>query len=468
MNTIQKSEKERGPAGGVFARFFRWRFCWRVMRRCLFVVACLATLTGLFYAVEDWRGKRAWEKCRRELEAKGEVLDWNAYIPAPVPDDQNIFKAPKMAEWFVKASFAEAFPGKDSKPDNAAAPFRLAPGQDAKNGPVLVAEVDVVPPGAPLPAGKADTVLRFDDTAAREQAAKLLRENLGPCARGVWGGVILARLPDQIKPVQLVLQADTVPTAQALAEFFPGSAVPYTTWNSSDPHDFQVVPAGTNTFQVSLKLSENTPADYLARSQSAVPDLDVLRQALERPRVRMDGDYEQPFVGPVAHFVRFRTVAQLLAQRAQCHLLLGQPEAAWHELKLARDLCRMLAQPPESKGTLLVPAMIDAAISGLYVAIIQDGLRLRVWREPQLAAMQQQLQDINLLLELRGAMNVERAACCHTIETTPRAELETLFSGGDKTKGLWDKLQNPRALFVALCPRGWLYQNMCALASAGT
>ena len=31
----------------------------------------------------------------------GEVLDWTAFIPAPVPDDQNIFKAPKMAEWFL-------------------------------------------------------------------------------------------------------------------------------------------------------------------------------------------------------------------------------------------------------------------------------------------------------------------------------------------------------------------------------
>ena len=51
------------------------------MRRWLFAVVCLATLIGLFYAVEDWRGKRAWEKCRRELEAKGAVLDWNAFIP---------------------------------------------------------------------------------------------------------------------------------------------------------------------------------------------------------------------------------------------------------------------------------------------------------------------------------------------------------------------------------------------------
>ena len=121
---------------------------WRVMRRWLFVVACLATLTGLFYAVEDWRGKRAWEKCRRELEAKGEVLDWNAYIPAPVPDEQNIFKAPKMAEWFVKGS-CELRGSSLGRADPSLAipkrPSALRRARSAKDGPVLVAEVEVVP-----------------------------------------------------------------------------------------------------------------------------------------------------------------------------------------------------------------------------------------------------------------------------------------------------------------------------------
>src|SRR5476651_859788 len=75
---------------------------WRIVRRILVGIAVLATLIALLYAEEDWRGKRAWENCKRELEAKGAVLDWNAYIPPPVPDDQNVFKAPKMTEWFVR------------------------------------------------------------------------------------------------------------------------------------------------------------------------------------------------------------------------------------------------------------------------------------------------------------------------------------------------------------------------------
>ena len=94
MSNEQNPKEENGPAAGVFTRFFRWLFSCRIMSRWLFALACLATLTGLFYAVENWRGKRAWEQCRRELEAKGAVLDWNAYIPAPVPDEQNFAMTP--------------------------------------------------------------------------------------------------------------------------------------------------------------------------------------------------------------------------------------------------------------------------------------------------------------------------------------------------------------------------------------
>jgi hypothetical protein len=420
------------------------------MRRWLFVLACLATLTGLFYAIENWRGKRAWEKCRREQEAKGDVLDWNAFIPAPVPDDQNVFKTPNIAEWFVKKSWTRALTGNLSQSGDTNAPFSTAPHQDKKARSTLVAEVDVIPPNAPLPSGKADGVLRFDDPAAREQAAKLLRESTGPCAEGATGYGLVARPLDQIKPVHLVLQADTIPTSQALDAFL----------SASFSH-FKVTPDGTNRFRVSFELRAYTAAEYLALSQPAVPDLDVLRNALKRPSVRMDGDYQRPFEGPIPNFVRLRTVAQMLSQRAQCYLLLGQPEAAWHELALVHDLCRMLNGKPASDCPTLVSAMIDVAITGLYTGIVQDGLRLRAWREPELAAIQKQLADIQLLPLVRASFNAERAATCRTFESYTRGELKKLFSFGDERHSLLDNLKDPMFLLITFAPRGWMYQNMC-------
>lgn len=74
-------------------RFFRWLFGWRMIRRYLFCLACLVTLVAVLYAVENWRGKHAWEKYKREWEAKGEVFDWKAFIPSTIPDDQNFATA---------------------------------------------------------------------------------------------------------------------------------------------------------------------------------------------------------------------------------------------------------------------------------------------------------------------------------------------------------------------------------------
>src|SRR5882724_5881974 len=59
---------------------------------CLFV---------LFYGVENWRGRRAWEQCKRNLAAQGAWPDESAHVPAAVPDEQNVFKASGMAEWFL-------------------------------------------------------------------------------------------------------------------------------------------------------------------------------------------------------------------------------------------------------------------------------------------------------------------------------------------------------------------------------
>ena len=69
-------------------------------RRCLFWLACLATLIALFYAEEDWRGKQAWESYKRQSKAQGLELDWQAYVPPAVPDDQNFAMTPPFAGLF--------------------------------------------------------------------------------------------------------------------------------------------------------------------------------------------------------------------------------------------------------------------------------------------------------------------------------------------------------------------------------
>ena len=80
-------------------------------------------------------------------------------------------------------------------------------------------------------------------------------------------------------------------------------------------------------------------------------DFDMIREALKRPYARMEGNYEQPVGMPTPDFVCIRSLAQILAQRAQCLLLLGQPERALAELTLVHDLSRLLEARPTAKPT---------------------------------------------------------------------------------------------------------------------
>lgn len=70
-------------------RLFAW-----LLRRKLLVLASIITLIALGYAVENWRGKRAWTQFRLAGEAQGERFDLAGMIPPPVPDDQNFFATP--------------------------------------------------------------------------------------------------------------------------------------------------------------------------------------------------------------------------------------------------------------------------------------------------------------------------------------------------------------------------------------
>ena len=83
-------------------KVFRWLFSWRVIKRCLIASACLAVLVTLFYAEENWRGRRAWDSFKREWEAKGESFDFASFVPPPVPDDQNFALTPIVASCYSR------------------------------------------------------------------------------------------------------------------------------------------------------------------------------------------------------------------------------------------------------------------------------------------------------------------------------------------------------------------------------
>ena len=159
----------------------------------------------------------------------------------------------------------------------------------------------------------------------------------------------------------------------------------------------------------------------------------MIQQALKRPYARIDGDYSRPYEVPIPNFITVRAVAQMLAQRAHCYLLLNQPEKALDELTLLDDSRHLLEGAPTGKPMTLVAAMINVAVTGLYADTIAEGFQRQAWREPQLAGLQKQLEQINLPLIAVQAFDSEPAATTHTLETISSAKLEEWFSSGGTT-----------------------------------
>ena len=412
----------------------------------------LATALAVFYTVENWRGKRAWEKCRRGLEAKGEVLDWAAYIPEPVPDEENFFKAPNMQEWFVRK------PASPSGHVPTSTAFSLPPGNP--HGDVGVLDLSVMPLDSLPDPRSSNIVLRLDDPAARQHAARLVRDVLGPSAFGSQNNLLLGKAVEEVRARSVVLTAATLPTIKELSTLFPGNPATNVSW-MPNVNNLRVEPAGSNRFRLVLKGPIYGAADYLAWTERLTADFNQVREALQRRFAKIEGNYDVPYAVPLPNFVTFRTVAQILAQRAQSYLLLGRSEDAWHELQLIYQLCEVLEGKPPGTPVTLVSAMIKVAVLGLYTSVVDDGLQLQAWREPELRAIQTQLRETDLLEALIVGARVERAGVCRTLDSTKPSDLARLFIAPDLRTSVGDKLAHSLSALALRCmPRGWFHQNM--------
>lgn len=288
----------------------------------------LVALVGLFYMEENWRGERDWKRCQAEFAARGFTTEWEQLIPPPVPDDQNVFKAPKMTDWFVKRA-------------------------------------------------------------------------------GAYTNELTVRL--------------------------------------TDPQTTGAVGSATNAI-----ISQTEAKEYLAWSDQFRPDFSVMREALKRPYVRVNADYSDPYQMRIENFIAIRIVAQTLAQRAHCHLVLDQPAEALADITLLYDLRRLLRPEPTGKPVLLVPAMIDVAVMGLYVETVSSGTTRHAWRESQLVSLQVQLKDINLTSLVAEALHEEPVASC--------SFLEKHFLQVDHSVTV--PLPSGSYSYYKVMPRGWLYENL--------
>lgn len=423
----------------------RWMFAsWRNCRRTLLGLAIFATLIAIAYTEENWRGKHDWENYKHELEAKGAVLDWEKYIPPPVPDGQNFFTVnTNFYLRFVKLQTAEQGEAARSLPWlNLGWGGYNFPQSDFSKSNLLVATITVCPPGG-NPAA-----------VAGEKIQAIIRGKLGRSGVGAQGFRFSEWPVEKLSPAEIFLPADTPPTAAG--------------WQRLVPPDLATnfgrltvsATAASNVFAVKIANgSIASAADYLKWSDQYAPAFDEVRAALQRPYAIIPGDYTEAPRMPIPNFVMLRSLAQTLAQRCQCYLLLGQPDKAVRELELIHDVCRILQKPPTGQPETLVEAMINVAIHGLYVATVQDGLQRHAWQGPQIETIQRQLREVDLAPWVSAAMHMEQV---HLAFIGQRYSFRQImdpgatFGWGSRHKPWWEKLLSHK---YDLIPRGWMYQN---------
>ena len=330
---------------------------WRNVRRAVIGLAVLGTLVAVFYTVENWRGGRAWEQCRRELEARGEKLDWEAFIPQPLPDDQNFFKAPGMTAWFGSRAW---------------------------------------------------------------DADRYVRKFTGP------PGICWPSSLDEIRKLP--------------------ESMPVSVTNSRLVRTSLPFPASREELRAAF-------AEY-------EPEYRMLVVACLRPK-----SHREDNVGLPPSFASAGLVASSLSTHARLNLSDGQPEVAVQDLRMMRRVGEVMDDSHTVVGTM---HMISASVLGLYARTARDGLEAGLWKEPQLAIIQQEMRTVNSLASFAVSLRAERASAIRFLER-PSTEVAKIL-GMRTAHGLQfnpPTLINWRAALARLgmfCPRGWIQQNQASLS----
>lgn len=432
---------------------------WKFLRRLLLTLAVIATAIALFYAEEDWRGKRDWERYKSELEAQGWVLDWSQRIPKPVPDDQNFFTAStntliRFVKFRSDAEYRAATNGAGTNLNWPNFDFQGIPEQRfTKSNEPVVAEITMIPPNHKdeQNSGTA-TIIDLRSTNAGESLRNLIIQHLGHGLQGAAGFPFSEKDVSHLPPLQITLTADTPPTGDTLNQLIPANLVTNIGGLGIESGDHP------GQFEVRLVAGRSTPAaQYLQWSERFTPAFDEIRAALKRPYALIPGDYSQPWYRPIPNFVAMRWLAQTLAMRAQCHLMLNQPGQAVEDLTLVHDICRILEHQPEGHPMTLVEAMINVAIHGLYVSVVQKGFSTHTWRDQDLAALQKQMAQTDLHASVFAGFEEEQLSTIYNGERPDFLQMYINNMAGYEAIAFHIQLQ---AWLYRAMPRGWGYENI--------
>jgi hypothetical protein len=378
-------------------------FAWLLGRRFL-VLGCLVTLVALFYAIENWRGGRAWQNFKHEREAKGERFDMASFVPPPVPADQNFFETPLWNDMhFVETNGTTVW----SDPDQHNRIIFTAFGPQGNDAP---------------------STGRW----TKGQHVDLL----------AWQGFYRGNSNNVPEPR---LRKGENTAAQAFRNRYGLNAPP-----TSPP---------TNYFPIA-KEPQTPAADVLLALSKFDENRQLLIAAAARPQARFWINYDAGFAMLLPHLARIKASAQYLALHANAAQKAGDRETALQDVKLMFRLIETIHDEP-----ILISHLVRFATLAIAMQPVWEGLADRQWTDAQLSAIETELSKLDFLADYQLAMRAERACGVWGVDYIRKQGIYALEGMVDpnRTSGPaeWEKFLG-KALF-RLIPSGWFDQNKVSL-----
>ena len=380
--------------------FIRWLCNWRNFRRFFFTVACVLTVIALFYAEENWRGKHAWQKYKREWEAKGEKFSVAEIAPPPVPDDQNFAMQPIWVEevsGMMGMEKAKAWYG-----DRVAALGHTN----------LVRPLEML---VEFSSGKLSNTNYSQGNWQKAEKADLKK----------WQEYYrwLATVTNDVFHMEKPTRA---------ADFFPVAAQPQT-------------PAE----DVLLALSRHNPT------------IEMLRAASKLPYARFPIGYtdDDPAEILLPHLAPMKGCSITLQLRTTAELQSGQTEKALDDAKLMLLLIESVRPEP-----ILISHLVRIAMLNIAMQSVWEGLADHKWSNAQLAALETELGKLDFLADYEFCMHGERGFGAGSIDflRRHRDQIDNISSYKfDEEKDVHSKLSF-QIWLARFAPGGWFEQNKVA------
>jgi hypothetical protein len=329
--------------GGLYQRLVNLRMA----GRGLFGLACLATLIALFYAEENWRGRRAWDHYVSQQAAKGEELDLAALIPPPIPDDKNFALCPL-----------------------------LKPILNCENKTITESGGRKVPP----------FIQRvWLDTKGWEHIRRLSPYGLGDQFKQSPSG---KKRKVEVEDARKELEKNPLTNGW----------INLAAWQS-------YYRAITN---LDGTVSNGLPAtDVLRALDYADADLaELKREASQRPLGRWPIPYNLncPWETILPHLATQKAITQVLQLRAAAYLASGSAERSISDIELGFRLADSSRNEP-----FLISHLVRLACYDLLLQPLKEGLARRQFSDAQLTRVQDKLQTLDLLSSYQCAMRGERS-----------------------------------------------------------